>query len=60
MKKNTGFVRVKVLGKRPGAGIGRDEGQRWWIRFDDGRAYTVPKTEVVPETVPLDMEDEDC
>lgn len=49
-----GWVRVKVKGKRPGAGYGKkEEKQRWWIRFDDGRSYSVPGSEVEPEVVPL-------
>jgi len=48
LKKPAPFVPVIVVDhqKRGGLGEGRDEGDVWWVRFDDGRCYSVPASTI--------------
>lgn len=62
MKKALNFatkdwVRVKVFGKRPGFGYAKKESRLWFVRFDDGRSYSVPSHEVEAETKTLEIID---
>lgn len=41
------MIKVTIQeGEKISTGRGRDEGDCWWIAFDDGRAYSVPRKDV--------------